>query len=168
MSGMSDMLGSSSNDDEEEEANAAESQSKTLVFHSYSNRGMTDPDPYKQLDDWEKLTDEEIDLAYEISSGGGFVRTTLDDDLRGYEGREEWYNHFQIALAHYLSDIKGHETFSSQNVESEGAVPLMEDIFGFEARHFMSFFEENPEVVNQLDSERLAELAQQAEESEDE
>jgi len=166
MSGMEE-LGDVSIDNDQQEDSSGEGQSKTLIFHSYSNRGVEEPDPYKELDNWNQLDDEQLAIAYDVSSGKGFVRDKVGM-IPGYADREEWYNHFQIELAHFLADRLNRDQFGNDvTVEAEGPVGLME-LFAFTGEDIMEYLRENPEPVLDFDSDELSELANQAREEQEE
>lgn len=163
MSGLGELDGVSTG--EENISTDGNDQSKTLVFHSYSNRGLGDESPYKKLDDWEELSDEQLAIAYSVSKPNGIVRETLDNTLPGYVDREEWYNHFQITLAHFLADRLGRDSFSAGDaqIETEGALPLME-LFEFRTDDILEYLQNDPEKATEV----FEGLQQMAEESEKE
>jgi hypothetical protein len=166
MTGLED-LGDVSIDSGEQTSSSDEEQSKTLVFHSYSNRGLEEPGPYKKLDSWEVLDDEQLDIAYDVSSEDGFLRKNIGR-IPDYEDREEWYNHFQVVFAHFLAGRLNWDEFGyGLTVETEGPVPLME-FFAFTGKDIMKYLRENPENVLDLDSDELSELANQAREEQEE
>lgn len=163
MSGLGDLDGVS---EENSEITTDDSdQSKTLVFHSYSNRGLNEDDPYKKLDDWEELDDRQLNIAYGVSKPNGIVRETLDNTLPGYAGREEWYNHLQVELAHFLADRLGRDTFAAgdDQIETKGPVPLME-LFEFRADDIVDYLSENEEMATEV-LDTLKEAAEKAEEA---
>jgi len=146
-----------------EQTDSSAEQSKTLIANVYSNRGESDPDAYRELDDWE-VSDEDIQLAFNVTAGtrNGMVRNYLKGTPSG--SHEEWYCEFQVALAHRIGQLQGLETLPDGR-EVEGAVPVM-DLLSIHGEDIMDYLRENPRFIEELDSEELAELQQEKEPAE--
>lgn len=141
MSNLKERLGNSSNDNQNN--NDAE-QSKSLIANTYSNRGSADPESYKELDDWE-LTDEEIQLAYDVTRGGGVMRRAAKS-MAASGSHEEWYSELQVKLANYVADILNQDLPNGES--PEGPIPLME---------FLALDEQD--IVEYLRSQEDAQMA---------
>ena len=137
---MGDLGPDSSGNDPEDNIDDSDVQSKTLIANVYSNRGASDPEAYKELDDWEDVTDEDLAIAYDVTSDNGYVRDNIKKITSSGDHRE-WYTQLQVALAHYISGPGRleEETFGNEvTVESEGAEPLL-DLLAFEADHIVNY-----------------------------
>lgn len=130
-------------------------QSKSLIANVYSSDGTSDPDSYKNLDDW-AVSEEDISLAYEVTAAGGLVRRNIKR-LTQSGSHEEWYTQLQVALAHRIAQLTESELPNGQEVE--GAVPVMEQV-SITGEDIMGFLREHPEEISGLDSEELADIAQ--------
>lgn len=137
-------------------------QRKSLISNVYSNNGMSDPDPYKKLGNW-GVDQQDIKLAYDVTAGGGLVRRNLKR-ITPSGSHEEWYTEFQVALAHRIAQLTGEEMPDGRDVR--GAVPVMEHL-SIDASDIMEYLRANPQMVNQLDTEELARLADEQEDSDE-
>lgn len=144
------------------------SQSKSLIANTYSNDGESDPDSYKNIGDW-GIDNDQIHLAYRVTKGSGTGTDGLMRDaaatLSSSGSHEEWYSQLQVKLAHYIGDIM--EVTLPTDVEPKGPVPLFE-FLDFDGGDLMEFLRENPQYIEQLDSEELAELKSEYEEAQEE
>ena len=162
---MDDMFSGDGDDDEEQTTNVQDEQKKTLIANAYNTTGQNDPDPYKELD-W-NLNEEEIRMAYLMtaprSSGSAVVQNTLDS--WGPGGHEEWYSELQVKLAHIFGDAGVPvPEFDEQDIEPEGAVPMME-FLGLNEDDILQFLSENQEVAQEV-YEALHEARQEEEAAE--
>ena len=149
---MDNLRNGRSNDNEQ---SSGPEQHKSLIANVYSSRGAEDPDPYKQLTDWE-VSDEDIQLAYDVTSGGGLVRRNIKR-LTASGSHEEWYTQLQVALAHRVAQLT--DTQLPDGREVRGAVPVMEQV-SITGDDIMDYLRAHPDEIDNLDSEELAEIAQ--------
>ena len=161
---MSDLASGDSSNDSEQDV----SQSKSLVYHVYSNRGIQDPDPYKELDDW-GCDGDDIELAYQLAAGSAadpIVRDKLST-LTQSGDRDEWFTDLTVAMGHRIAQLIGRDTLHDGR-DVEGAVPIMEQ-FSLNGGDLMDYLREHPEFISDLDTEELAELRDevQAEQGDD-
>lgn len=156
-----DMNSLRSGDRTEQQTNEDE-QKKSLIANVYSNVGVKDPDPYKELDDW-AVSSDDIQLAHNVTSGGGLVRRNLKK-LTASGSHEEWYTELQVALAHRIAQLTGQELPDGREVR--GAVPVMEQV-SISGDDIMDYLREHPEIIGELDTEELGQLNQQVQERQD-
>lgn len=110
------------------ESQTEEKQSKSLIANVYSNDGSSDPDSYKNLDDWE-LDQEDIHLAWRLVKGSdnkgteGMVRDTAAI-LAPSGDHEEWFSELVIKLAHRIGELREDNLPDGQ--EPKGPTPIME------------------------------------------
>jgi len=159
---MDDLRNDGSSTDTEQDV----SQSKSLLYHVYSNRGIQDSDPYKELDDWE-CSDDEIRLAYQLGAGSAadpIVRDKLAT-LTESGDREEWFTDLTVAMGHRIAQLIGRDTLHDGR-DVKGAVPVMEQ-FSIQGGDIMDYLREHPEFITQLDTEELAELRDKAQTEQD-
>lgn len=138
-------------------------QRKSLISNVYSNNGMSDPDPYKKLGNW-GVDEADISLAYQVTAGGGLVRRNLKR-ITPSGSHEEWYTEFQVALSHRIAQLTGQDMPDGREVQ--GAVPVL-DHLSIDASDVMEYLRANPQMINQLDTEELARLADEQSSSDEE
>lgn len=151
---MDQLAGSGESDDAQPDSQ----QSKSLIGNVYSNRGVQDPDSYKELDDWD-VSDDDIALAYDVTAGSGSNSSLVRDALKRLSSsgsHEEWYTEMQVALAHRIAGLLGREELPDGR-ETRGAVPVMEQV-SIKGEDIMDYLQAHPEFIAELDTEKLAEL----------
>ena len=156
-------------EDDEQEQTQTSSQSKSLLANTYSNRGISG-DSYKDLSDWETLTDDEIELAYLLTApngrGSAVVQETLDDYGAGYE---EWFQRLVINLAHIFGEAGVHiPEFEERDTDPRGATPML-DFFGVAEDDIIDYLAaaQAGDVETDVDPMNVLERLQQAAEAAD-